>query len=402
MNNSLFMKRDIYYSNKFYFLFLKYYEIITLQELLKNTEIINTIGDDINTNIYSWLFINENTIILLQYFKLTNIWIKDQKGSYRNNQSISIYAIFDNVYEKKIQDYINQNDFSNNSVFIQSLTASIPCLSKNIKHYMSEFNKLIDNTDYYPSKVLLQNILNNNCYNPINSMFDKTYVINLEKRPDRLLQVVNRLNKLNIINYCRFDAINGYRPEYNHIWKQLFIKSSYRFNSPGALGYLLSMRNIFVDAINNKYKNILILDDDVIFKKDFINSLKLYNQVLPKWYLLYLGCSQLKHWDKIKIHNIDKLNIYYPQGTSDGSFAIGVNYKIFNELIDLIDKTILPFDSGPLREIQRKYSDKCIVLYPNLIIADVTNSDIRSEKGPEYMIKFANLCKWKLNDYDIV
>ena len=119
---------------------------------------------------------------------------------------------------------------------------------------------------------------------------------------------------------------------------------------------------------------------------------------MPQWYLLYLGCSQLKSWDKISITN----NIYKPLGTCDGSFAIALNSMIFYELLISIEHSLQPFDTGPLRNLQNKYPDKCFCLYPNLIIADVRNSDIRSDSGITYMNKFSKKCKWNLSDYDFI
>jgi len=48
------------------------------------------------------------------------------------------------------------------------------------------------------------------------------------------------------------------------------------------------------------------------------------------------------------------------------------------------------------RKRQTKYNDDCFVFYPNIVIADVSHSDIRGDRNmKEHSIKM----KWNLNNY---
>ena len=56
------------------------------------------------------------------------------------------------------------------------------------------------------------------------------------------------------------------------------------------------------------------------------------------------------------------------------------------------------FDSGAVRKVYQKYNKECFVIYPNLIIADVSKSTIR---GPTNQIQFSKYVNWNLEQYDI-
>lgn len=233
----------------------------------------------------------------------------------------------------------------------------------------------------------------------INEYFSKIYCLNLDRRfKDRWLNVKFRSEKAGL-NISRFSAIDGYSKniasEYEKISK---IKNKYdkklgrkAIQSPGALGCLLSVVEMIKDAKKNKYKRILLLDDDVYFHKNFE---KIFNNVknIKEWKLLYLGASQ-HYWSKIE--NFDK-NFYYAKNTS-GTFAIGIDQSIYQEIIDIAKTKLLPIDSYLERFIQTKYPKSCYVFRENIIIPDVSDSDIR-DPG-DYKKKIKSM-KWNVSAFD--
>ena len=117
------------------------------------------------------------------------------------------------------------------------------------------------------------------------------------------------------------------------------------------------MIRMIKDAIKNKYKNILVLQDDLFliknFKEIFLKNITLFND----FKLLYLGAN-----DKIikNLYTKEQLlfhKFYYPKGTSDGAFSVIINESIYQTILDQINFT-LPFDSGPLKIMQRKFPSK--------------------------------------------
>jgi hypothetical protein len=132
------------------------------------------------------------------------------------------------------------------------------------------------------------------------------------------------------------------------------------------------------------------LDDDVIFHKDFATLFPIWiNNRLPNWKIVLLGASQHVELGYIPTCDSDRDNngigCYQPLKT-DGSFAVGLHGE--DVLRDFQKK--LAIKSGD----QPKYVDSdilryfcCFVAYPNLIIADVTHSDIRANRDQAVMAK---------------
>ena len=164
-------------------------------------------------------------------------------------------------------------------------------------------------------------------------------------------------------------------------------RSPYRtLLTAGAWGCLMSHRNILRDAQERNYKRILILEDDFILIRNFYEKLEQYIDILrTPWKLLYFGGTQL-NWN-----GIIPCNIYFASGTC-GSFAIAVDSCIYHELTELYSKADRPVDLC-LQKIQQKYSTGAIVFYPNLVIADLDNSNIRS-RTVNY-----NQLRWDLDQY---
>lgn len=335
-----------------------------------------------------WVFISNNSITLLWYNKLNNNWKITHRGSKPSRYiSYNIYYIENTKLVQMIE---------NNTMEVINNYFTTMDNIKSMENEISQFKKSIGTMDIDPSKPIIQNMFDNLSHNPLNTIVDKIYFINLEERTDRLHKILKQFNQFNITNYKKIVGINGYNPEYNLLWKQLFIKSNRKISSPGVLGYLLSMKKVILDAIENNYNRILILDDDILIHKNIIHLINNISIIPNNWVLLYLGCSQLKNWNKI---NIIKNFYYDPKSSCDGSFAIIITSKIFKEMIELIDNSLLPFDTGALRIINSRYPNKCWAFYPNLIIADVRDSNIRTEGGNNYMYQFSRKCRWNLSNY---
>lgn len=235
----------------------------------------------------------------------------------------------------------------------------------------------------------------------LNTIFDNIYLINLDCRKDRLNKMNILLKKYNI-QYERFNAINGkHKIIYNYWYNKLKTIKNYKIKSPGAFGYLLTIYYILIDALKKKYSQILILDDDLIFLKEFdieLNKIKFPN----KWKLIYFGaCHQNHTFKDIKknIMNVEEFKKIFGNGNIDGSHMIGIHKDIIHELIILCKNTIYPFDSGPLKEIYSSYSKECFIIYPYLSIQDTSESDIQNNNSQQKdSIKWG----WKKELYDFI
>ncbi len=231
---------------------------------------------------------------------------------------------------------------------------------------------------------------------PINIYFDRIIVINLEKRKDRKMMISQKLNRLGI-NFEFITGVDGSCEKYG----QKNSEQLERLNK-GEWGYLKTYEKILSYAKSKGFKRILCLDDDVLFHNNFISEfVKFSSYISEDWKLIYLGASQ-HSWILEKTYNqsTDDNNsakpYYYPIET-DGSFAIGIDSSIYDLLLSEIQKFDLPFDSGPLYKINKLYPKKCFVARPNLVIAEVSESDIR-EGDNQYDI--AEKVKWNMDLYD--
>jgi GR25 family glycosyltransferase involved in LPS biosynthesis len=103
---------------------------------------------------------------------------------------------------------------------------------------------------------------------------DKIYFINLDRRPDRKEHFLNECTNVDIPmeKVERYKALDGSTYQFSKEEADLF-KNVYYKGKPyekGVMGNQLSHYYILRDMIKNKYDYIMILQDDVIFKKNFI------------------------------------------------------------------------------------------------------------------------------------
>jgi GR25 family glycosyltransferase involved in LPS biosynthesis len=232
----------------------------------------------------------------------------------------------------------------------------------------------------------------------INNFFEKIYLLNLDKRSDKLEIVSKKLKKRNI-NFERFSAIDGSLSKFDNIWNNIinnyndFDKKLGRkaIRSRGAMGCMLSIESIILDAKDKKYKNILILEDDIIFNKEFDNRILKIKNISTDWALIYLGASQYD-WNNIKFFNED---FYFAEKTC-GTFAFGISSSYYDKILNLIKNYEVPIDTYFGYYFQPKFLSKCFVFKENLIIADVTSSDIRESRNQKL---HASLMRWDLNRY---
>ncbi len=274
-------------------------------------------------------------------------------------------------------------------------------------------------------------------YIHVNDVFEKVFVLNLDRRQDRLEKVVRQTKKLGI-EFERFSAVDGKKEphlseyqEYSRqplvdvplqqpfisTWKEFytspntsiitkvaFVENKNKAKaiaSPGAWGYLKSYIEILTEAINNDYESILVFDDDVIVHNDF-NQLfsQIYKQLPDNWMILQLGALQY-NWGDDWI-NWQTKNLYSCNGSSVGSHAVAIHSSAYPILLNYCLLYNLPFDIGPLTVVQNQYKDRCFVFYPNLVIQDVSESDISSsEKQSQEGIKEKNIYRWHLSNYGI-
>jgi len=268
--------------------------------------------------------------------------------------------------------------------------------------------------------VMNNNLQNNNLQNNthiLNVYIDHIYVLYIS--PCEIYHIKKLLTMKNITAeyFLGIDGANELFDEYNDY---ITYNPNHNLKSMGAYGHLHSFIKLLKDAIQNNYKNILILEPDVYFSTDFDTCIEKYLQMNYK--LLYLGASQ-HDWSEIdhKINkqtpskpninkpninkpNINKPNIikpksnkpsinkpkdYYCAHKTCGTFGIIIDSTIFQEYLSLLEEKTHPSDIC-LFVLHKKYNN-CYVTYPNLICCDVTKS---TTSGRRIQIDMMNKFKW--------
>ena len=106
----------------------------------------------------------------------------------------------------------------------------------------------------------------------INTIFDKTYLINLDRRTDRLAGITQLTEQFDF-EFTRVSAVDGETLVEGENGVPVFTddqKTYLRFNK-NSYALNLTVINILKEAIKKKYKSILICEDDLRFKENYFD-----------------------------------------------------------------------------------------------------------------------------------
>jgi len=210
----------------------------------------------------------------------------------------------------------------------------------------------------------------------LNEYFDQIYVINLDHRTDRLKEVNSLLKKYNI-NFKRQSGV-FLKEKYPDV-----LNNTTNTSSLGHLGCVLSHVNCCVDALNNNYDKILVLEDDINFIPEHINSInydKLFEEVNNvDWGLFYLGGTYNDKLHKVSTH-LDR-----PTGSVLGTQSVGYSKTVIDKIGKKIPSDpeyyiknnrlarVLPIDVIYSRSFARM---RCIAVNPIVCVQNTSISDI--------------------------
>jgi GR25 family glycosyltransferase involved in LPS biosynthesis len=180
------------------------------------------------------------------------------------------------------------------------------------------------------------------------NFFDKIYCINLPKRIDRLLQFVEEMEKYEI----EFEIVNGIEHE------------------SGAEGLRQTVENIFKDAIEKKYNNILIFEDDCYFvegKSTVDWTMDKAIKELPEDYqILYLGAQVTNGFKRRQGECLFQLDLAF------ATHAWALSRQGMMEIISCGLEA--PIDNSVVKTIQPL--QRCFITYPLLASQRESFSDI--------------------------
>ena len=122
------------------------------------------------------------------------------------------------------------------------------------------------------------------------------WLINLDRDTDRMAAMQAQLDDMSL-PFTRFAAVNG--KERVEELKQRADEAAYFRNMgsnllPGKLGVFASHTSVWEAFIASDYKVALILEDDVVFHDDFLQSLNLALAASDQWDTVRFNCIRAK------------------------------------------------------------------------------------------------------------
>lgn len=167
----------------------------------------------------------------------------------------------------------------------------------------------------------------------LNKIFDKIYVINRKVDEDRKKNIINQFEKYNL-KYDFFLAtdkndINKTEFENNNL---INLKSRDLFT--GQIACAISHYRVYLDIIEKKFQNALIIEDDLIIDDNSFQDIEKAYKSLPKdWNLIYFGYTSHIEGKEFKKHLIEK--------TTYGFFGTHL-YAITNKCANILIENFLP------------------------------------------------------------
>lgn len=196
----------------------------------------------------------------------------------------------------------------------------------------------------------------------IKDYFDKIFCINLDRRKDRWEETVTELKvwgQFDGVN--RISAVDGNK-----------IKNNSSPINNGELGLLETHLKLIRNAKEKKYKNILLIEDDIEFTEEINNLEQYFNQLPENWDMLWFGGNHNKHvGNQINLINdkIIKCNNTY------ATHCIAINNSVYDLLINILSKKQKPVDVY-YSDIQK--TNNCYSFHPSIAIQRPSFSDIQN------------------------
>lgn len=230
----------------------------------------------------------------------------------------------------------------------------------------------------------------------INKYFDKIYVLNLHKRKDRMVDIDNRLRKFGI-EYERFGATDG--SVIKPIWEKFYQDNKY-FTTPNYLACAISHLSIYKDAIQNNYKRILIVEDDVVINQ---NIHSIFDSIsIPEWKdIFYLGFIPLSDdqtmWTYNIVNNFIFDKIFLPKNLW-GLYAYGLTNEVMIELLQVYENSFpMEIDRYLVNHIQPRGGS--IAISPQLFACQDIYSDNMSMMQSNMLQRSVDQRFASLSDY---
>lgn len=164
----------------------------------------------------------------------------------------------------------------------------------------------------------------------------KIYFINLDRRPDRYEHFLKQCSehKIDFSLVQRYTAIDGLTYNFTLEEKNFFLNSDYRTETYAKkiMGNQLSHYYILNEMILKNYENIIIFQDDVLFRNDFLKELNLVlNNIPDNTEIINIG-----------FHKFAAYNKFIPWDIKNNEEDLNMSHTDINNSVCLLKHTINP------------------------------------------------------------
>lgn len=350
-------------------------------------------------------------------------WVK-KYGTYKNSSYWPHFSFRPSILKREIFNRLGpfneqishfEMDYANRYVgagYKSAFFEGIYCI--HIGRLTSERNddnklnayKLNDEVQFYGKEEKIKNGDKEKCKEKEDIIIDrelfKTFVVNLDRRPDRWETFKN--NAPEFLKYERFSAVDGMKLNSTRQLQQIFENNDYSMRR-GMVGCFMSHIKLFIQLIQESDKNIkyyMILEDDITFQDDFetkFNHLQkqINNIGMDSWDFVFLGhhvrdSNNTKYFDKSKLPEIEKINVYQSFIQSlGGTTGFLISKKGAEKFLNFLDRT------GATNGIDtciQKSANELSIYYPcpHLIFSECYRGD-NSSLDTDIQHDFSNLEK---------
>ena len=184
--------------------------------------------------------------------------------------------------------------------------------------------------------------------------FDAAYCINLESRPDRLFNFMERARSVGL-EVIRFPAIMPSLEECMGPW---FYDIDVHRNKK--LGNTLSHQAVIRDAKAKGYKRVLVFEDDAFFLSEF-NQFQDYVEELrmvPYWDIFYLGGSPDNGFHSRKFipcEQVTNTHLLYHVDVVWGTHAYAIQESFYDTVLNINPMALYPMDISLIHTQKRTY-----------------------------------------------
>lgn len=239
----------------------------------------------------------------------------------------------------------------------------------------------------------------------INDVFDEVIVLSLPRRTLQLDRLRSQLSRLGV-QYTLLHGFDAHDPAVRAAYDayKALVGKDLAYKGPGEYVVALIQLSILHYFKRSPHERILILEDDVLFHKNFPKEFDLRARLVPSdWLLFYLGANQGGLWSRYEVWKNEEFDrekdpkLYMPLYTW-GVYALGIHRNLTDALIADHAPLRQQMDMHALPNALRHNTGRCWAMYPNPVIPDVTRSDLREGYDQS---AYAAAARWNLPDFDL-